>query len=184
MKKIYINQIYRWHGDQPPAALVEAFNAALACATMPPDTKMRLHALGETLEKQITYAQKTHRDLQTTYMLPGDDGAPPSWIGEDEETQKANEAAFMEDFGALLNTEIEIRPIPLSALQKASDRYWLLHERGLGNGAQPIDSVIGALMPIIADDINPPEPVHTNGDAPPQKPAQPTHRQTAKRKRK
>lgn len=157
-KKLRINQIYRWHSDQPPAELVEAFNAALACPTMPPDVKMRLHALGESLLKQVGYAQKTHQDLQAARMVPGDDGKEPVWIGDNEDVKKENQTAFMEDFAALLNTEIEIKPVPLSALQKASDRYWTLLERGLSNGASPIDSVITALMPIIYDDINPPEP--------------------------
>ena len=166
MKKLRISQIYRWHAQQPPSELVEAFNALLAFPTVTPDVRLRLHALGDSLQKQIEHVKRTHEQLQTTYMEPGGDGEESLWLGEDEDIRKANQAAFLEDFAALLNTEVEIQAIPLSALQKASDRYWTLLDRGLVNGTKPIDGVIGALMPVIHDDINPqPEPeVHANGN--------------------
>lgn len=184
MKKLRINQIYRWNMQYPPSELIEAFNVAVSFPTIPPDVKMRLHALGESLQKQIGYAQQTHQQLQETYIAPNEEDEKTIWLGEDEATQKANQEAFLADFNALLNTEIEVKPIPLSALQKASDRYWTLLDRGLVNGTKPIDAMIGALMPIIHDDINPePEPtpeIHTNGNTP--KPA-PAQKRVAKRKR-
>lgn len=171
MKKLCVSQIYRWNARHPPAELIQAFNEALSFPTIAPDVKMRLHALGDVLQKQISYASETHQQLQKTYTAPGEEGGEIAWLGDDEEVQRENRKAFLADFNALLNTEIEIKPLPLSALQKASDRYWTLLDRGLVNGTQPIDAMISALMPIIQDDINPPpetEPeVDTNGTGTP-----------------
>ena len=131
---------------------------------------MKLYAIADELHKQAQHASKIHTDLQSTYMSPESEQAKKAiWLGDDEKTQKANETAFFEDFNNLLITEIEIRAVPLSVLKIASDRYWSLFERGMVNGKQPIDEMIPALMPLIHDDISPPEPepeVHVNGNTP------------------
>lgn len=150
--KLKIYQVYSTNPEFPIAPWLAEFYALARFPTLEPSTQMELRRIERAIQERIDDAKGVHQGLLDTYLERDEESKPvldngrPTW---------KDEQAFFTGFNQLLNEEFEVNAIPLSVLNIASRRYWLMFERNHTNGHQPLQLM--ALGDFIYDDVSPVE---------------------------
>jgi hypothetical protein len=183
--KLKTHQIYSANTQQPMTPFLQAFDVLLKFPTLEPSTQMELRRVARQVQQQIEDVRQVHQGLLDTYLEHDEQGKPLMKPALDDDQKPIpgremptwkDESAFVDGLNSLLNEEFEINAIPASMLTKASDRYWLMYERGHTNGTMPLQLL--PLEDLIYDDLAPKE------EAPPEnttKPDAATKRQGRRR---